>query len=142
MKKMLVGMFFGTVCVSIYAQNAKPAMKPTNMECSCKSYPFKPNPPCFQFCVMDLSKKSLAELAQVKNLDVGVSDLIRVLSESKNRSAIDFDSITKESDLKREALKSQKANKKLEKDVATKKRKDDVRIDPFRGDLVQKSKGL
>lgn len=79
-------------------------------ECDCTEYPFKPNPPCFNLCVAKLSAKPVSEAAVVKNIDPGVSVSIGVLSQSKNRAAIDFKSIQGKQDLENAALKSLKAN--------------------------------
>ena len=85
-------------------------------DCDCTSYPFKPNPPCFSQCVAKQSAKPPAESGNVKNIDPGVSVGIRVLSQSKDRSSVDFKSIQGKEDLERAALKSMKAADSLKSD--------------------------
>jgi hypothetical protein len=75
-------------------------------DCDCTAYPFKPNPPCFGQCVAKLSAKPPAESGNVANIDPGVSVGIRVLSESKNKSTIDFKSMQGKPDLEKAALKA------------------------------------
>ena len=81
----------------------------TAQECDCTAYPFKPNPPCFGHCVSKLSAKPITETAVVKNIDPGVSVGIGVLSQTKDRSTVDFKAIQGKQDLERAALKSMKA---------------------------------
>jgi hypothetical protein len=78
-------------------------------DCNCSSYPFKPNPPCFSHCVASLSAKIPTESGKVKNIDPGVSIGIRVLSETMDRTSIDFKSIKGKKDLERAAWESMMA---------------------------------
>jgi hypothetical protein len=88
----------------------------TAQGCDCTTYPFKPNPPCFGECVAKLSAKPVSGADRTKNIDPGVSVGIRVLSQSKERDSVDFESIRGKKDLEREVLKSMKAEQmKLEK---------------------------
>ena len=81
----------------------------TAQTCDCTAYPFKPNPPCFGQCVAQLSSKPASEPEGIKNIDPGVSVGIRVLSQSKDRTSVDFSAIQGKKDLERAALKSMKA---------------------------------
>jgi hypothetical protein len=74
-------------------------------DCDCSIYPFKPNPPCFSICVAKLSSEGSTELSAVKNIDPEVSDAIKAISESRERSTIKFENINEKADLKREAMR-------------------------------------
>lgn len=82
-------------------------------DCDCTSYPFKPNPPCYGQCVAKLSAKTLGQTSLVKGIDPGVSVGIGVLSQAKDRSAVDFKAIQGKQDLERAALKSMNAAENL-----------------------------
>lgn len=86
-------------------------------ECDCRSYPFKPNPPCFGLCVDNLSLHKDINLSTVKNIDPGVAVGIKILATERTvhgasdkgingNTDIDFKSINGKADLERAALKS------------------------------------
>jgi hypothetical protein len=74
--------------------------------CDCTLYPFRPNPPCFSLCVANLSTRPMADTAAVRNIDPGVSVGIGVLSQNRDKAAVDFGAIRNKRALEVEALKS------------------------------------
>lgn len=65
-----------------------PALSAFNMpvnasECTCMSYPFDPNPPCFKFCVNESIESDGKNLSKIKNLPDSVRANLEILVERK-----------------------------------------------------------
>lgn len=102
MKRFLLPVAAGVLGVPIAAAQT----------CDCTKYPFTPNPPCFNTCVVQLSAKPPREAGSaVQNIDPGVYVGIRILSENRGRSKIDFARIKDKQSLESAAAESLKSLK-------------------------------
>lgn len=114
-----------------------PALTAVNMpvnasECTCMSYPFDPNPPCFKQCVKKSIESDGKNLSTIKNLPDSVRTNLEVLVErKKNNQLSDYSNIQTTTDLKKAA--SSPTGSKFE----TFKRPADASLEKFRGDSVK-----
>ncbi|WP_248917454.1 hypothetical protein [Pseudomonas entomophila] len=119
-----------------------PALSAFNMpvnasECTCMSYPFDPNPPCFKFCVNESIESDGKNLSKIKNLPDSVRANLEILVErKKNNQLSDYNNIQSTEALKKAA--SSPTGSKYE----TFKRPGDARLEKFKDDgLIGPSKG-
>lgn len=77
---------FTFFCLSAFAGQAH--------ACSCYSYPFEPNPPCYNACAEDIVENGGKNIDKIQNLPTNVRDDLRILVDKKsNHLNIDFDKI-------------------------------------------------
>jgi len=98
--------------IIIFLLLAIPALAQAD-SCTCKAYPFTPDPPCFKECVKLLVTDKSISLKSIKGLDPGVAVSIDTLRENRGEkfTAHEFDGINNKTSLEMKA-----AEKVLKKD--------------------------
>ena len=74
-------------------------------ECNCHIYPFTPNPPCFQNCVVSLVRHPEISLKSIRGIDPGVAVSISALRTRSLSTYTDFSDIDSKEKLEGQALK-------------------------------------